>query len=81
MQYLITHFLESSHIDPVYFITGIVDVISVFLWRRLKRGLPDWQRSLYRAVIFVAIVLTAYALSKYFGLIKDWKELLPNWSF
>ncbi len=81
MNYLITRFLESSHINPVYFITGIVDVLSVFLWWRLRGGLPDWKRSLYRAVIFVAIVLTAYALSKYFGLIKDWKELVPNWRF
>jgi len=81
MQYLITRFLESSHIDPVYLITGIVDVISFFLWRKLKRGLPDWQRSLFKAVIFVAIVLTAGALCKYFGLIKDWKELKPNWNF
>ena len=80
MQYLITRFLESSHIDPVFLITGIVDVISVYLWRKLKGGLPDWQRSLFRAVIFVAIVLTAGALCKYFGLIKDWKELKPNWN-
>ena len=81
MQYLITRFLESSHIDPVFLITGIVDVISVYLWRKLKGGLPDWQRSLFRAVIFVAIVLTAGALCKYFSLIKDWKELKPNWNF
>ena len=81
MQYLITRFLESSGIDPVFFITGMVDVLSVFLWRRLKGGLPDWKRSLYRAVIFVAILLTAAALSKYFGLINEWKELKPHWRF
>jgi len=81
MQYLITRFLESSHIDPVYLVTGIVDVLSIFLWWRLKGGLPDWKRSLYKAVIFVAILLTAAALSKYFGFISDWKELKPTWKF
>jgi hypothetical protein len=80
MQDLIFRFLQSSRIDPVYFVTCIVDVISVFLWRRLKGDLPDLQRSLYRAMIFVAIVLTAGALCKYFGLIKDWKELESIWS-
>ena len=80
MQYLINRFLESSRIDPVYLITCIVDVISIFLWRRLKGGLSDLQRSLYRAIIFVAIVLTAAALCKFFGLIKNWKELESIWS-
>ncbi len=81
MKYLIARFLEASHVDPVYLIIGIVDVMSVFLWRRLKGGLPEWQRSLSKAVIIVAIVLTAAALYKHFGLINDWKELRPDWSF
>jgi hypothetical protein len=80
MQDLINRFLVSSHIDPIYFITGIVDVISIFLWRGLKGGLPDWQRALYKAMIFVAFVLTAGALCKFFGLITDWKELESIWS-
>ncbi len=80
MHDLIVRFLESSRIDPVYFITCIVDVIALFFWGKLKGGLPDWQRSLYRAVILVAIVLTAGVLCKFFGLIKNWKELESNWS-
>jgi hypothetical protein len=80
MQDLINRFLVSSHIDPVYFITCIVDAISIFLWTRLKGHLTDLQRSLYRATIFVAIVLTAGALCKYFGFITDWKELESIWS-
>lgn len=79
MQDLISRFLASSRIDPVYFVTCIVDVISIFLWTRLKGALPDSQRSLYRAIILVAIVLTAGALCKFFGLIKDWKELESVW--
>jgi hypothetical protein len=81
MKYLIARFLESSHIDPVYLVIGIVDIISIFLWKRLQGGIPDWQRSLFRAVILVAILLTLGALCKYFGFIKDWKELKPNWTF
>lgn len=81
MKHLIGRFLEAWHIDPVYFVIGMVDVFSVFLWMRLKGGLPEWQRSLFRAVILVAILLTAAALCKYFGLIKDWKDLKPGWSF
>jgi hypothetical protein len=80
MSDLIFRFLQSSRVDPVYFITCIVDVISVFLWRRLKRGLPVLQKSLYRAIILVAIVLTAGVLCKFFGLIKDWKEFESIWS-
>jgi hypothetical protein len=80
MQDLIFRFLKSSGVDPVYFITCIVDVIAIFLWVRLKRGLSDLQRSLYRAIILVAIVLTAGALCKFFGLIMDWKELESIWS-
>lgn len=79
MRDLIVRFLESSHIDPVYFITGIVDIISIFLWGRLKGGLSNLQRSLYKAIIFVAMVLTAGALCKFFGLINDWKELKSIW--
>jgi len=81
MKDLITRFLVASRVDLFFFMTGIVDVFAVFLWSRLKGGLPEWKRSLYKAVIFVAMVLTAVALCKYFGLIKDWKELKPNWRF
>ncbi|MBI3004804.1 MAG: hypothetical protein HYY49_05245 [Ignavibacteriales bacterium] len=81
MKQLIARFLESSHVDPVYLIIGIVDLMSVFLWRRLRGGIPEWQRALFKAVIIVAIVLTAAALCKHFGLINDWKDLRPNWSF
>jgi hypothetical protein len=80
MQDLINRFLESSRIDPLYFVTCIVDVIAIFLWGRLKGGLSDLQRSLYKAVIFVAMVLTVGALCKFFGLIKDWRELRSIWS-
>ena len=80
MQDLIFRFLKSSGIDPVYFITGIIDVISLSLWRSLKRDLSDSQRALYKAVILVAIVLTAYALCKFFGLLINWKELESVWS-
>lgn len=76
---LISRFLASSHIDPFYFVTCIVDVVSIFLWSRLEEALPDSVRSLYRAVIIVAIVLTAGALCKFFGLIKDWRELESIW--
>jgi hypothetical protein len=81
MQYIIARFLESSHIDPVYFVTLIVDVVAVFLWFRLKRHLPTIQRSLHTAIIIVAIVLTAGVLFKYFGVIKDWKELRSLWKY
>jgi hypothetical protein len=79
MHELITRFLESSRIDPIYFFTWIVDVLAVFLWSRLKGSLSEWRRSLYKAVIVVAIVLTAGALCKFFGLINDWKELKSIW--
>ena len=81
MKDLINRFLESSHVDPVYFITCIVDVVAILLWGKLKGGLSELQRSLYKAIIFVAIVLTAATLSKYFGVIKNWKELKSIWSF
>ncbi len=38
------------------------------------------QRSLYEAIIIVAIIVTAVAACKYFGLIKDWKELQTFWN-
>ena len=81
MNDLVIRFLQSSGIDPVYFITCIVDAVSIFLWTRLKRQLSVLQRSLYDAIILVAIVLTAVALCKFFGLINDWKELKSFWSF
>ena len=80
MENLIARFLESSHIDPVYFVTCIVDIIALILWRRLKRGLSVLERSLYTAIILVAIVLTAGALCRLFGIIKDWKEFESIWS-
>lgn len=79
MENFISRFLASSHIDPFIFMTCIVDVVSIFLWRGLKETMPETQRSLYKAVIIVAIVLTAGALCKYFGLIKDWRELESIW--
>lgn len=79
MDHIISRFLASSHIDPVVFITCVVDVVSIFLWRGLKGTMPETQRSLYKAVIIVAIVLTAGTLCKYFGVIKDWRELESIW--
>jgi len=79
MEEIIARFLRSSHIDPFYFVTCLVDVLSVFLWRRLKGALSYSQRSLYNAIIVVAVVLTVVALCKFFGLIKDWKELESIW--
>jgi hypothetical protein len=79
MENLISRFLASSHIDPLYFVTCIVDVVSIYLWTRLKEALPDSERSLYKAVIIVAIVLTAGALCKFFGVVKDWRELESIW--
>jgi hypothetical protein len=76
---LISRFLASTHLDPFYFTTCIVDVISFFFWRRLKDTLPDSEKALYKAIIIVAIVLTAGALCKFFGLINDWKELESIW--
>ena len=76
---LISRFLASSHLDPIYFVTCIVDLVSIFLWRRLKEALPDTEKALYKAVIIVAIVLTAGALCKFFGLINDWSELESLW--
>ena len=75
MEDIVSRFLQLSHTDPVYFITIVVDVLAIFLWGRLKRGLTDSERGLYRAVILVAMALSAATLSKFFGLINDWKEL------
>jgi len=80
MRDLLVRFLQSTGIDPFYFVTCIVDAVSIVLWRRLKAPLSDSQRSIYRAIILVAFVLTAIAFCKFFGLIKDWKEIEPNWS-
>ncbi len=80
MQYLIARFLEDSHIDPVYLVTVIVDVVSVFLWTRLKKDLSVLRRSLYTSMILVSVILTAGVLCKVFGYITDWKELLSFWS-
>lgn len=78
MQDILIRFLQSSRIDPLYFVTCVVDVISIFLWSRLGKPLTVTQRSLYKAVIFVAIVLTIGAFCRYFGLIGDWRELEPS---
>ncbi|MGB2867735.1 MAG: hypothetical protein WBD36_04745 [Bacteroidota bacterium] len=75
MKDLLVRYLQSSHSDPVYFLTFVVDIASIFLLGRLKHGLSDAQRALYKAVIVVAFMLTAVCLFKYFGVIKDWKEL------
>jgi hypothetical protein len=71
MQDLIFRFLKNSGIDPIYFITGILDVIAVFLWGRLKANLSNWQRAFYKAIILVAIALTAGAVCKFYGLITE----------
>ncbi|HEY6953544.1 MAG TPA: hypothetical protein VI758_14145 [Bacteroidota bacterium] len=80
MRDLLGRFLQSSGIDPVYFVTCIVDVISLFLWRKLKEPLTESQRALFKAVILVALVMTVYVLCKFFGVINDWRDLEPNWS-
>jgi predicted MFS family arabinose efflux permease len=79
MQEIISRFLQSSHIDPVYFVTGIADIVALFLWGKLKKGLSNTQRALYKAIILVAIILTAAVLCKVFGVINDWKELKSIW--
>ncbi len=79
MQYLITRFLQNSHIDPVYFVTCIIDIVSYFLWGRLRKGLTTTERSLYKAIIFVAFVLTVASLSKVLGFFQEWKELKDIW--
>jgi hypothetical protein len=81
MENILSRFLESSHIEPIYFITCMVDVLSILLWKKLKGGMPDWQRALYKAIILVAVVLTAAVTCRYFGFIKDWKELKSFWRF
>ncbi len=78
MKDIIVQFLQDSQIDPVYFITGILDIAAYILWGKLKGGLTNAQRALYKAVIVVAILLTAASLTKYFGYIKDWNELLSR---
>ncbi len=80
MRDLVVRFLEYSHTDPVYFATCLIDVVSIFLWTKLKRPLSSFQRALYTAVIVVAFVLTAGVLCKYFGLFNDWKDLQSLWS-
>ncbi len=79
MRDLITDFLQSAHIDPVYFVTCAVDVIAFILWKKLKTGLSVTQRSFYNAFIFVSVVLTIVVLCKVFGVIKDWSELRSIW--
>ncbi len=79
MRDLITRWILLSGIDPVYFITGIVDILALYLLGRLKKGLTVHQRALYKAVIVVAILLTAGVLSKVFGLITEWKDLKTLW--
>ena len=81
MKDLISRLLQSSHIDPVYFVTCVLDVAALFLWKGLKRGTPPVQSALYKAVILLAILLTAGTLSKLFGLITEWKELESLWKF
>ena len=80
MNDLIVRFLQSTGIDPVYFITGILDIVSIFLWTTLKKPISDLQRSLVKAIILVAIVLTVAGLCKLFGFFTDWKQLEPRWS-
>ncbi len=75
MEEIVSRFLQASHIDPVFFITGIADILAYFLWKGLNKGLSNTQRALYKAIIFVAFALTSACLGKYFGFIKDWKEL------
>ena len=81
MKDLISRLLQSSHIDPVYFVTAVLDITAYFLWRGLKRGTPPMQSALYKAVILLAILLTAGTLARLFGLITDWKELESIWKF
>ena len=80
MKDLVFRFLQSSGIEPIYLVTGILDIISLSLWRALKKDLSDSQRALYKSVILVATALTAYAFCKFFGLLGDWKELESVWS-
>jgi hypothetical protein len=42
--------------------------------------MPNFQRSLYKAIIVVAMLLTAGTVCKLFGIIKDWKELESLWN-
>lgn len=80
MRDLIERFLQDSGIDPVYFITCIVDVLALYLVTRLKLGLTTTQRSMYLAVIIVAVLLSAGVLCKVFGIIADWRELKSLWN-
>jgi hypothetical protein len=80
MQYIIARFLEDSHIDPIYLVTAIVDIVSVFLWLRLKNDLTVLRRSLYTSMIVVAMIMTAGVLCKVFGYITDWKDLMSFWT-
>lgn len=81
MKDLIVRLLESSRIDPIYFVTCLLDLYALFLWRGLRRGTTATRSALYKAVIVVAIALTAVSLSRFFGLIKSWKELEFFWRF
>lgn len=81
MENLLSRFLELQHIEPVYFITCMVDIVAIVLWSSLKKGLSILQRSLYQAVILVAFLLTAGVLCRIFGLIHDWKDLEALWNF
>ena len=75
MRDLIERFLQDSGIDPVYFVTGIVDALALYLATRLKLGLTVTQRSLHISVIIVAILMSAGVIGKAFGLITNWHDL------
>ncbi len=80
MRDLITRFLISSGIDPVYFVTLLVDIVAIVFAGKLKRGLTVTQRSFYKAIILVAVLLTAGVLAKIFGFITSWKDLKSLWT-
>lgn len=79
MKDILVRFLQSSHIDPVFFVTFVLDVAAYYLSKKLKKGISDLQRALYWAVILVAMAFTFASFAKVFGIIKDWNELRPIW--
>jgi len=80
MEDLVNRFLQIQHIDPVYFVTTLIDVAAIYVWGKLKGGLSVTLRSLYNAIIVVAFVMTAAVVCKVFGVIDDWRELKTIWT-
>ncbi len=80
MRDIIIDFLQASHIDPLYLVTGVLDIVSIYLWTRLGLALSNSQRALYKAIIVVSFMLSAGVLCKYFGVIREWRDLLTVWN-